>query len=673
MANFLEQKILHGLNKQQLKATKFDKPHQSLMLLAGAGSGKTKTIVSHVAWLIVHDHVNPFNIVMLTFTTKASKEMMKRLRQLLGARSKGVWASTFHSFCLNAILRPNAKYLGYTRSFTICGDSSQRTLVKHIMIKLNIDTKQYDPRTVLNRIAGIEANVITPKQFTAKVESKPNPFLHVVSRVYRNYIAQLRNNNEMDFNELIFLSVLLLQRHPDICEKCEDQFQYINVDEVQDNSLTQWKLLRLLSKKYNNLFSCGDDSQSIYSFRFARPDILINFSSHFPHMHLIKMTRNYRSTKRILSIANHVISNNKMQIKKNMYTNNELGQKAFYYRAENAHDEADYIIHAIKYDIAHYHYNYNDFTILYRQNAQSRVLEEEFVKAHIPHVIYNGTSFFQRKEILDTVAYLQALVNKRDNLALSRIINVPKRGIGQASVTKMITYGIEHHCSLLKTMENVDYVTSLGTRAKNKIKKFTKILTHLQSLAHRVSVTEITKKILVESGYLPKLIAKSSRSAQARKRIQNIKEFISYTQEYDQKYKNTKPVSTRLSDFLANVQLLSAQDTKTSNKPQVKMMTIHASKGLEFPVVFIVGCEENLLPSQHERYSKRGIEEERRLFYVATTRAENRLYLTNAFQRLVYGRPQQNPESRFIKEIPKSLIYSVNDAIERYNEQHNSL
>ncbi|GLB46641.1 DNA helicase [Philodulcilactobacillus myokoensis] len=646
--------ILTGLNSKQKEAVLCTEG--PLLIMAGAGSGKTRVLTHRIAYLIKEKNVMPWHVLAITFTNKAANEMRSRINQLLGSSGDDAWVSTFHALGAR-ILRRYIDKLGYSRSFTISGVSEQRTLVKHIMSELNLDPKQNNPKSILAEISNAKNNLDDAEHYNNKFGDSNNPNKKVTAQVYLKYQKELKQNQSIDFDDLIMLPIKILKQFPDILSYYQDKFRYINVDEYQDTNEAQYRLVNLLAKKYQNICVVGDADQSIYGWRGANMNNILDFQDDYPKAHVTLMEQNYRSTKTILDAANSVIKNNEGRKPKKLWTENDSGKKISYYRGQNEHDESYYVVSQIKNLKNKQHLSYNDFAVLYRTNAQSRVIEETLLKSNIPYNIVGGNRFYDRKEIQDILAYLTVLSNPDDSMSLTRIINVPKRKIGPSSVEKLRIFAEDNHWNMLKAAQNMDINNDVSNRIKNSIGSFGAIISKLQSEVDNLSVTDLTRKVLKQTGYLDSL--KLSKSLESKARIENIEEFLSVTQQYDTKHQDDD-LSGRLSDFLSDLSLVSAQDDVDEKSPQVTLMTLHAAKGLEFPVVFMIGMEEGIFPLASANDDPSELEEERRLAYVGITRAQRKLYLTNSYSRMLYGRMQTNPESRFIKEIDPSLIHSDN-------------
>ncbi|KID41359.1 DNA helicase PcrA [Fructilactobacillus fructivorans] len=643
--------LLKTMNDKQQEAV--EQTEGPLLIMAGAGSGKTRVLTHRIAYLIEEKGVMPWNILAITFTNKAAREMKERVSKLLGVGGDDVWVSTFHALGVR-ILRRDIDKLGYNRAFSITDSGEQKTLVKRILKDLDLDPKKNDPRAILGAISNAKNNLQTPRDYK-KTHSTSNPFEEVVGNVYAEYQKRLQENQAVDFDDLIMLTIRLFEQYPDILNYYQDKFHYIHVDEYQDTNEAQYKLVSMLAQKYQNLCVVGDADQSIYGWRGANMNNILDFENDYKNAHVVKLEQNYRSTKNILSAANDVIQNNAERKDKNLWTENEIGDKVTYYRAQSEASEAHYVVSKIKEEVQKNHYSYNDFAVLYRTNAQSRVIEETFLKSNIPYTMVGGHKFYDRKEIRDILSYLTLVANPSDSLSFERVINVPKRGIGSSSVEKLRDFARDNGWSLLEAAKNVNLANNLPSRARNAIASFANVIANVQLKQKDMSVTEITQTILDQSGYMADL--KKTNSLESQTRIENIEEFLSVTKDADIKYdEDTGSSDSRLTDFLADLALVSAQDDVDESTKQVTLMTLHAAKGLEFPVVFMVGMEEGIFPLSRATEKEDELEEERRLAYVGITRAQKKLYMTNAYSRMLYGRMQNNPESRFMDEIDSSVL-----------------
>ncbi|WP_049051673.1 DNA helicase PcrA, partial [Enterococcus faecium] len=625
-----------------------------LLLMAGAGSGKTRVLTHRIAYLIEEKEVNPWNILAITFTNKAAKEMKERVNAILASGGEDVWVSTFHSMCVR-ILRRDVDFIGYNRNFTIIDSSEQLTLMKRILKELNIDPKKYDPRSILGTISQAKNSLQTPQDF-AKMQG--SYYEEIAAKCYAAYQKELQYNQCMDFDDLIMNTIRLFEEHPDSLTYYQNKFHYIHVDEYQDTNHAQYTLVNLLAGRFRNLCVVGDADQSIYGWRGADMQNILDFEKDYPDAAVILLEQNYRSTKNILSAANQVIENNSNRKPKNLWTENKEGNKITYYRADNERDETRFIVDRMQEEIRSNHRNYGDFAILYRTNAQSRVMEETLLKANIPYKMVGGHKFYDRKEIKDILAYLNVLVNPQDSISFERIVNSPKRGIGPGSIEKLRSFASLHEWPLLEAAQNVD-LANIGGKAGQQLGAFGEMIQEVTQMIPYLTVTELTKEVLDRSGYLEDLKIQNTLEAQAR--IENLEEFLTVTQEFDKQFEQQNEEDAdapeeKLTVFLNDLALVSDIDNLEEDASQVTLMTLHAAKGLEFPVVFLIGLEEGVFPLSRALMEESELEEERRLAYVGITRAEEALYLTNAFSRTLYGRTQYNRPSRFVEEIDQELL-----------------
>ncbi|HAQ2038513.1 TPA: DNA helicase PcrA [Enterococcus faecium] len=644
--------LLNGMNPRQKEAVLHtDGP---LLLMAGAGSGKTRVLTHRIAYLIEEKEVNPWNILAITFTNKAAKEMKERVNAILASGGEDVWVSTFHSMCVR-ILRRDVDFIGYNRNFTIIDSSEQLTLMKRILKELNIDPKKYDPRSILGTISQAKNSLQTPQDF-AKMQG--SYYEEIAAKCYAAYQKELQYNQCMDFDDLIMNTIRLFEEHPDSLTYYQNKFHYIHVDEYQDTNHAQYTLVNLLAGRFRNLCVVGDADQSIYGWRGTDMQNILDFEKDYPDAAVILLEQNYRSTKNILSAANQVIENNSNRKPKNLWTENKEGNKITYYRADNERDETRFIVDRMQEEIRSNHRNYGDFAILYRTNAQSRVMEETLLKANIPYKMVGGHKFYDRKEIKDILAYLNVLVNPQDSISFERIVNSPKRGIGPGSIEKLRSFASLHEWPLLEAAQNVD-LANIGGKAGQQLGAFGEMIQEVTQMIPYLTVTELTKEVLDRSGYLEDLKIQNTLEAQAR--IENLEEFLTVTQEFDKQFEQQNEEDAdapeeKLTVFLNDLALVSDIDNLEEDASQVTLMTLHAAKGLEFPVVFLIGLEEGVFPLSRALMEESELEEERRLAYVGITRAEEALYLTNAFSRTLYGRTQYNRPSRFVEEIDQELL-----------------
>lgn len=644
--------LLNGMNPRQKEAVLHtDGP---LLLMAGAGSGKTRVLTHRIAYLIEEKEVNPWNILAITFTNKAAKEMKERVNAILASGGEDVWVSTFHSMCVR-ILRRDVDFIGYNRNFAIIDSSEQLTLMKRILKELNIDPKKYDPRSILGTISQAKNSLQTPQDF-AKMQG--SYYEEIAAKCYAAYQKELQYNQCMDFDDLIMNTIRLFEEHPDSLTYYQNKFHYIHVDEYQDTNHAQYTLVNLLAGRFRNLCVVGDADQSIYGWRGADMQNILDFEKDYPDAAVILLEQNYRSTKNILSAANQVIENNSNRKPKNLWTENKEGNKITYYRADNERDETRFIVDRMQEEIRSNHRNYGDFAILYRTNAQSRVMEETLLKANIPYKMVGGHKFYDRKEIKDILAYLNVLANPQDSISFERIVNSPKRGIGPGSIEKLRSFASLHEWPLLEAAQNVD-LANIGGKAGQQLGAFGEMIQEVTQMIPYLTVTELTKEVLDRSGYLEDLKIQNTLEAQAR--IENLEEFLTVTQEFDKQFEQQNEEDAdapeeKLTVFLNDLALVSDIDNLEEDASQVTLMTLHAAKGLEFPVVFLIGLEEGVFPLSRALMEESELEEERRLAYVGITRAEEALYLTNAFSRTLYGRTQYNRPSRFVEEIDQELL-----------------
>ena len=636
--------IFDTLNDRQCEAVKHTEG--PLLITAGAGSGKTKVLTCRIAHLLELG-VAPYRILAITFTNKAAKEMKERVTNLVGAQADSIWLSTFHSFCAKLLRFEVDGFHGYTRNFTIYDSSDQLVLVKDCLKKLNLDDKQFMPRSVLGTISSAKNVLMDAKAFAAKASDF---YEQKVADVYALYQEKLRENNAVDFDDLLFLAVRLLQEKEDVREKYQSRFQYILVDEYQDTNHAQYALTKILAARWRNICVVGDADQSIYAWRGADIRNIIDFTRDYPDAASIKLEQNYRSTKTILHAANAVIDNNESRPKKTLWTENPAGNKIIHYQAQTEHDEADYIAGVIynRHEISHE--PYGDMAILFRTNAQSRVLEEKLMRYAIPYTMVGGTKFYDRKEIKDVLAYLRLLYNPEDSLSLMRIINVPKRNIGATTMEHVAAYAEEQGISLFEALSSTDEIP-VTKRARTSLENFAAMIFDLLNDIEGKDVLSLIETVIKQTGYGDMLDKEAEHDPQGESRKENVGEFLSVAKDY----MDSNP-DGNLQDFLENVALVSDVDDFESSDSKVTLMTLHAAKGLEFPVVFLTGLDEGLFPHSRTLLDPSQIEEERRLAYVGITRAERQLYVTNATTRTMYGRISAYMPSRFLAEIPPQLM-----------------
>ena len=619
-----------------------------LLILAGAGSGKTRVLTHRIAYLIGERGVNPWNILAITFTNKAAEEMRQRVDNLVGFGAESVWVSTFHSACVR-ILRRFIDRLGYENHFTIYDTDDQKTLIKEVCRKVDVDTKVFKERSLLSAISSAKNEMILPDEF--ELNAGGDFAKMKIAKVYREYEAQMRANNALDFDDLLVKTVQLLQTQPDVLESYQERFRYIMVDEYQDTNTVQFQLVSLLAGKYKNLCVVGDDDQSIYKFRGANIRNILDFEHEFPDAKVIKLEQNYRSTQNILDAANAVIANNQGRKEKRLWTDNGAGDKITFEQLDTAAEEADFVARDIARRVRKGEYQYKDCAILYRTNAQSRLFEERFITANIPYKIFGGVNFYARKEVKDLLAYLKTIDNGQDDLAVRRIINIPKRGIGAASINKVALYAQEQEISFYDALCVAEQVPGLG-KAAAKIRPFVLFIQSMKAKAKLLSVADLLQEVIETTGYVRELEAEGTDEAEAR--IENIDELISKAVDYAEGEE-----APTLNGFLENVALVADIDSFDENSDYVVLMTLHSAKGLEFPNVYLAGLEDGLFPSYMSITSDNSqaeIEEERRLAYVGITRAKKNLTITSARVRMVRGQTQYGKVSRFVREIPPELL-----------------
>lgn len=624
-----------------------------VLILAGAGSGKTRVLTHRIAYLIEEKGINPWNIMAITFTNKAAQEMRERVDQIVGFGSESIWVSTFHSSCVR-MLRRYIDRLGYDNNFTIYDTDDQKTVIKEICKRLNIDTKQFKERTLMAAISSAKDELVSPAEYKLQASTASGYGAQTIARVYEAYQKQLRQNNALDFDDLIVKTVELFQSCPDVLDYYQERFRYIMVDEYQDTNTAQFKFVSLLAEKYKNLCVVGDDDQSIYKFRGANIGNILGYEKVFPQAKVIKLEQNYRSTQNILNAANEVIVNNTERKEKRLWTENEEGDKVHFRQFNNGFEEAEYVAGEIIQGRRNGKFQYKDCAVLYRTNAQSRLFEEKFLLANVPYKIVGGVNFYARKEIKDLLSYLKTIDNASDDLAVRRILNVPKRGIGLTSIGRVQDYADMMNLSFYDALRVVEEVPSIG-RAAGKINDFVSFIQGLKSKAEAYTVRETLEEVIELTGYVKELEAEKTEEAQAR--IENIDELISKTESFQEAMEEAGQPAT-LSAFLEEIALVADIDSVDPDQDYVLLMTLHSAKGLEFPNVFIVGMEDGVFPGYASIWSgdPSDIEEERRLCYVGITRAMKELTLTCAKQRMIRGETQYNRVSRFVREVPRELV-----------------
>ncbi|UWG96057.1 DNA helicase PcrA [Dehalobacter sp. DCM] len=630
-----------------------------LLILAGAGSGKTRVLTYRIAHLVAKG-VDPWNILAITFTNKAAKEMRDRVLALVGSEGEGLWVATFHSTCVRILRREIARLPGYTRSFVIYDAGDQLTLLKECLKELNLDEKKFAPRAVLAAISDAKNKLMDPESFSA---SASDYFTERAASAYKLYQRKLVSNNALDFDDIIMLTVRLFRENPDVLNYYQEKFRYIMVDEYQDTNHAQYLLIKLLAARYRNLCVVGDDDQSVYGWRGADVQNILDFERDYPEANVLKLEQNYRSTQKILRAANEVVSNNYNRKQKSLWTENNQGEEIVLYRAANEHDEARFVTGKIRDLSDSEGRTYSDFAILYRTNAQSRVLEEHMMKESIPYKIFSGVKFYERLEVKDILAYLRVINNPADRVSFARIINVPKRGIGKGSLDKILEYAEEQGMPVLDALSEAAYIQGLQTKGVGTLTAFyEQMIVFRQEAQKGIAITELTEKILRDTGYMAAL--RTENTVEAETRIENLNEFLSVTAEYDEHaadYTEDPDLDTdqnmlMLGGFLERVSLVADIDNLDQDEDAVKLMTMHSAKGLEFPVVFAVGMEDGIFPSSRSMMETYLLEEERRLCYVTITRAKEKLFMTTTEQRMIYGHIQPSVPSRFIKEIPEDLL-----------------
>ncbi len=621
-----------------------------LLILAGAGSGKTRVLTHRISYLIEEKEINPWNIMAITFTNKAAGEMRERVNRLVKFGAESVWVSTFHSTCVRILRRYAADIAGYDTNFTIYDADDQKTLMREICKQLNIDTKSISEKAVLNQISAAKNEMINADEYELNAGS--DYALRKVAAAYKEYQKQLIKNNAMDFDDLLFNTVELFLRKPEVLQNYQERFMYIMVDEYQDTNTVQFRLIELLSRKHRNLCVVGDDDQSIYKFRGANIRNILDFEETFPDAKVVRLEQNYRSNSNILNAANSVIKNNKNRKSKTLWTENEDGDNLAVFACGNPYEEAERVVRDIKRYSETEMRAYRDFAVLYRTNAQSRILEEQFVQANIPYKIVGGVNFYQRREIKDLLAYLKTIDGARDDVAVKRIINVPKRGIGLATIDRIQDYANLENLTFYNALFDVDEIGGVG-RTASKIKAFTNLISRLRANLPFCTLTELLLAAIEETEYVNELRAEGTEEAKSR--IENIDEFVSKMKDYEERTENPT-----LAGFLEEVALVADIDSLEDSDNRVVLMTLHSAKGLEFPFVYLTGMEDGLFPSYMSINSedKTDLEEERRLCYVGITRAMEHLTLSYARQRMTRGETRYNTISRFLNEIPAELLKS---------------
>ncbi len=641
--------LIIGMNDKQAEAVQTtDGP---LLIMAGAGSGKTRVLTHRIAYLIDEKYVNPWNILAITFTNKAAREMRERAIALNPA-TQDTLIATFHSMCVR-ILRREADYIGYNRNFTIVDPGEQRTLMKRIIKQLNLDTKKWNERSILGTISNAKNDLLDE---IAYEKQAGDMYTQVIAKCYKAYQEELRRSEAMDFDDLIMMTLRLFDQNKDVLAYYQQRYQYIHVDEYQDTNHAQYQLVKLLASRFKNICVVGDADQSIYGWRGADMQNILDFEKDYPQAKVVLLEENYRSTKKILQAANNVINHNKNRRPKKLWTQNDEGEQIVYHRANNEQEEAVFVASTIDNIVREQGKNFKDFAVLYRTNAQSRTIEEALLKSNIPYTMVGGTKFYSRKEIRDVIAYLNILANTSDNISFERIVNEPKRGVGPGTLEKIRSFAYEQDMSLLDSSSNV-MISPLKGKAAQAVWDLANLILTLRSKLDSLTVTEITENLLDKTGYLEALQVQNTLESQAR--IENIEEFLSVTKNFDDNPEITVEGETgldRLSRFLNDLALIADTDDSATETAEVTLMTLHAAKGLEFPVVFLIGMEEGVFPLSRAIEDADELEEERRLAYVGITRAEQILFLTNANTRTLFGKTSYNRPTRFIREIDDELI-----------------
>lgn len=640
--------LLNGMNDRQAEAVQTTEG--PLLIMAGAGSGKTRVLTHRIAYLIDEKMVNPWNILAITFTNKAAREMKERAYGLNPA-TQDCLIATFHSMCVR-ILRRDADHIGYNRNFTIVDPGEQRTLMKRILKQLNLDPKKWNERTILGSISNAKNDLIDDVAYAAQAGDM---YTQIVSQCYTAYQKELRQSESVDFDDLIMLTLRLFDQNPDVLTYYQQKFQYIHVDEYQDTNHAQYQLVKLLASRFKNICVVGDADQSIYGWRGADMQNILDFEKDYPQAKVVLLEENYRSTKTILQAANDVIKNNKNRRPKNLWTQNADGEQIVYYRANDEQDEAVFVAKTIDELGRSQNFLHKDFAVLYRTNAQSRTIEEALLKSNIPYTMVGGTKFYSRKEIRDIIAYLNLIANPSDNISYERVVNEPKRGVGPGTVEKIRDFANLQEMSMLDASANI-MLSGIKGKAAQSIWNFANMILDLREQLDQLTITELVEAVLEKTGYVDILNAQATLESKAR--VENIEEFLSVTKNFDDNPDSQEEETglDKLSRFLNDLALIADTDSGSQETSEVTLMTLHAAKGLEFPVVFIIGMEENVFPLSRAAENPDELEEERRLAYVGITRAEKILYLTNANSRLLFGRTSYNRPTRFINEISSDLL-----------------
>ena len=637
------QELIEGLNNKQKEAVL--QTEGPCLVIAGAGSGKTKVLTHKIAYLIAEKNIAPWNILAITFTNKAANEMKERVEKLVGDTAKDIWMGTFHSVCVR-ILRKYIDRIGFDHSFLIFDTSDQRTLIKECLKTLNVDDKMFTDRAVLSEISNAKNEMLEPMQYSLKYSADFRK--SKIAEVYTLYQKRLKENNAIDFDDIINYTIKILTENPDALEYYTEKFKYVLVDEYQDTNKAQFTLVTILASKYGNITVVGDNDQGIYSFRGADISNILNFEKDFPGTTIIKLEQNYRCTSNILKAANAVIKNNENKYDKKLWTENDEGELPSIYQGDDEYDEARYVVEQINHLKTEEYFKPEDFSILYRTNAQSRVLETILSRENIPYKVIGGLKFYERKEIKDAISYLRLIANPSDNISLRRIINEPKRGIGKTSLDKIQEISETTGISMYEIIKNAEKYELNRVFANSR--EFVELIEELRSKKEEMSVSELLAEVLKKSGYTKALELENTVEAQSR--IENLEELMTVAIEFEEEEITEDP----LNEFLEGLSLSSDVDNLEETENSVKLMTLHSAKGLEFPAVFLVGMEEGIFPSYRSIGEPKELEEERRLFYVGITRAKQYLYLTCAKHRTIFGSTSYNAMSRFVKEIPKDLL-----------------
>ena len=641
--------LLTGMNDQQAEAVQTTEG--PLLIMAGAGSGKTRVLTHRIAYLIDEKMINPWNILAITFTNKAAREMRERAVALNPATSETLIA-TFHSMCVR-ILRREADHIGYNRNFTIVDPGEQRTLMKRILKNLNLDPKKWNERAILGTISNAKNDLLDE---IAYEHQAGDMYTQIVAKCYKAYQEELRRSEAMDFDDLIMMTLRLFDKNPDVLAYYQQRYQYIHVDEYQDTNHAQYQLVKLLASRFKNICVVGDADQSIYGWRGADMQNILDFEKDYPEAKVVLLEENYRSTKKILQAANEVIKNNRNRRPKKLWTQNDEGEQIVYYRANDEHDEAVFVASTIDNIVREKVKNFKDFAVLYRTNAQSRTIEEALLKSNIPYTMVGGTKFYSRKEIRDVISYLNLIANTSDNISFERVVNEPKRGVGPGTLEKLRNFAYEQNMSLLYASANI-MLSPIKGKAAQGVYDFANMILNLRDQLDGLSITDTVEAILDKSGYLDALSMQQTLESQSR--IENIEEFMSVTKNFDETNTDGTEDETgidRLGRFLNDLALIADTDDGEAEAAEVTLMTLHAAKGLEFPVVFLIGMEEGVFPLSRASEEPDELEEERRLAYVGITRAEEILFLTNANTRTLFGKTSYNRPSRFLREISDDLL-----------------